>query len=365
MSGGRLPAKVRVLIVEDSLVARAWLQHILAADPDIEVIGTAGDGTEAVELAERLRPDVITMDLHMPKMNGLDATRRIMETDPVPIVMVTGSFVHDEVAGAFRALEAGALTVLEKPRGIGHPRHDADARELVQTVKTMSEVKLVRRRPRSQQTGAAVPAATRVDIDSAGREVRLVAIGASTGGPLALKTILSGLPSAFPAPILIVQHMSAGFIGGFGEWLDQMSGYPVRIAVDGEALLAGHAYIAPDGRHAEVGHGGRIALIEAEAENGHRPSVSRLFRSVAEVLGRNTIGVLLTGMGWDGADGLKLMQQKGAVTIAQDRETSVVFGMPREAIEIGAAAYVLSPAGIAQTLGSLAGRGAMDGARRA
>lgn len=348
-------AKVQVLVVEDSPVMRELLVHIFGADPEIAVIGTAGNGDEAIEAVKRRQPDVITMDVHMPKMNGMDATRKIMETNPVPIIILTGSSVRGEVAATFRALEAGALAVVEKPPGIGHPGHETAVKELVQTVKLMSEVKVVKRWPKRQAAAPAEPARRAIELAPAQTEIKLVAIGASTGGPIVLKTILSGLPRDFPVPILIVQHIATGFTEGFAEWLAQSTGVAVHVAAHGEPLLRGHAYVAPDGFHLSVEESGRIALSSQEPENGHRPSVSRLFRSVAKVMGRNAIGVLLTGMGKDGAEELKLMKEKGAVTIAQNQETSVVYGMPGEAVNLDAATHVLSPDEIAPALGSLVG----------
>ena len=344
---------IRVLVVEDSPVVREFLVHLLGSDPEIDVIGTAANGERAVEAAQHQRPDVITMDIHMPEMNGLDATRRIMETHPTPIVIVSGSSAREEVTSAFRLLEAGALAVVEKPRGPGHPDHEAAARELVQTVKTMAEVKVVRRWGRRGAPFSAASAPPSVRIEAAAAEARLIAIGASTGGPIVLKTILAGLPGNFGVPILIVQHISPGFTDGFVEWLAQASGFAVHVATDGAHPLPGHAHVAPDGFHMTLRRDGAIALSRDAPENGHRPSVSCLFRSVAAVLGRNAIGVLLTGMGKDGAEELKLMRNQGAVTIAQDRETSVVHGMPAEAISLEAATYVLPLERIAAALGAL------------
>lgn len=354
MSAAGAGRKVRVLVVEDSPVMRELLVHLLGADPGIEVAGFAHDGEEALEAVREKKPDVVTMDFHMPKLNGLDATRRIMETHPTPIVIVSGSSAREEVTSAFRLLEAGALAVVEKPRGPGHPGHEAAARELVQTVKTMAEVKVVRRWARREAPLPAAPAPRSVRIEAAAAEARLVAIGASTGGPIVIKTILAGLPANFAVPILIVQHIASGFTDGFVEWLGQASGFPVHVASDAAHPLPGHAYVAPDGFHMKLRHDGAIALNRDAPENGHRPSVSCLFRSVAAVLGRNAIGVLLTGMGKDGAEELMLMRHKGAVTIAQDRETSVVHGMPGEAVSLEAASYVLSPDEIAAALAGLA-----------
>ena len=346
---------IRVLVVEDSPVARRFLIHILSSDPQIQVIETAEDGEEALEAVERAKPDVITMDIHMPKMNGLDATRRIMEIHPTPIVIVSGSSSTKEAAAAFRAMEAGALAVVQRPAGMGHPDHEDTVADLVRTVKLMSEVTVVKRwaRPRPEAASPAVPPPMDVQLRRSPTEIKLIAIGASTGGPPVLQTILSGLPTDFPAPVLVVQHMAAGFIHGFVEWLAQTSNLPVHVATPGEPVLPGHVYVAPDGFQMKVGMGGRISLTKEKDENGLRPSVSYLFRSITNLYGQNAIGVLLTGMGKDGAEELKLMKEKGALTIAQDQESSVVHGMPGEAIHLGAATYVLSPDRIVAVLTNL------------
>ncbi len=350
---------IRVLVVEDSPVVREFLVHILNSDPDLRVIGTAKDGEEALEAAKSKKPDVITMDIHMPKMDGFEATRKIMETHPTPIVIVSGSSSAAEVASTFHALEAGALSVIPRPKGIGHPEYERTARELIQTVKLMSEVKVVRRWPRSRKQPE-VSSTPKAKTDRTAQEIRIVAIGASTGGPLALQTILSKLPISFPVPVVIVQHMAAGFIDGFVEWLGQSSGLPVHVASHGEHLRPGHIYVAPDGFHMGVAAGDRLILSTNEAENGLRPAVCYLFRSVAHVYGRDAVGVLLTGMGKDGAEGLKLMREKGAITAAQDEQTSVVYGMPKEAIDLDAAMYLLSPDSIAGLLTSLAHKSGME-----
>ncbi len=346
---------IKVLVVEDSAVVREFLVEILGSDPGIEVIGTANDGEEAVEAVLRTRPDVITMDIHMPKLDGLEATRRIMETHPTPIVIVSGSTDPHEVATTFRAMEAGALAVLRRPAGIGHPDHEATARDLVQTVRLMSEVKVVRRWPRMRPE-TSVPRPSELGLTRAPAKVRVIAIGASTGGPPVLQTILAGLPKDFPSPVLIVQHMATGFIRGFIEWLAQTSTLPVHIATHGETMLPGHVYVAPDEFQMKVEHGGTIALARDEPKNGLRPSVSCLFRSVAAVYGAEAVAGLLTGMGRDGAEELKLLRDKGAVTFAQDKDSSVVHGMPGEAIRLEAATLVLPPEKIAAALTSLANR---------
>lgn len=353
-TGRRHEAKplIDVLVVEDSPVVREFLIYALQSDPCIRVIGTACNGEEALDAVRHYRPDVITMDIHMPKMGGLEATRRIMETDPRPIVIVSGSRDSREVMTAFEAMEAGALAVLSRPAGIGHPDHEATVRALVQKVKLMSEVKVVRRWPKVQQSQPS-PRPAETALTNARTAVRVVAIGASTGGPPALHTILNSLPKTYSAPLLIVQHMATGFIEGFVEWLAQSSALPVHVAVHDSLVLPGHAYVAPDDHQMKVGRTGRIVLTRDDPENGLRPSVSYLFRSIADVYGREAVAGLLSGMGRDGAEELRQLRDKGAVTFAQDKESSVVHGMPGEAIRLDAAMLILSPEKIAGALTSL------------
>lgn len=342
---------IKVLVVEDSSVVREFLVHILNADPGIEVVGTAKNGEEAIEAVRLMKPHVITMDINMPKMNGLEATRRIMETDPTPIVVVSGSWDSNEVAKTFHAMESGALAFLPRPKGIGHAEHEKGVKELIQTVKLMSEVKVIRRWRRPQKDVRVVrelPLLKRPQAD-----IRMVAIGASTGGPIALQAILSALPKDLSIPLLIVQHMASGFTKGFVEWLAQSTGFPAYMADHGEYVQPGHAYIAPEEFHMGIEEGNRIALSKDEPENGLRPSVSYLFRSVAKVFGQGAIGVLLAGMGRDGAGELRLMREKGAITIVQDEESSAVYGMPGEAVRLDAAIYILPPEGIAAAVEKL------------
>jgi len=341
-------SKIRLLIVDDSASVRMLLERIFGTDPAFEVVGFACDGEEAIAAVKRLSPDVITMDIYMPRMSGLEATARIMETHPTPIVILSGNLDEEEVISSFRAMEAGALIALPKPRGGAHKEHAADVALMVKKVKLMAEVKVVKRwsrpgkgLPLTVPPAAGAPAASPPQV---------VAIGASTGGPVVINTILSSLPADFPLPLLIVQHMADGFIHGFADWLNLSSRLPVRVASHGESMLAGHVYIAPDGFHMLAEPGGRIALTRSAPENGQRPSVSLLFRSVAEAYGRNAVGILLTGMGDDGALELKLMKSRGAVTMAQDQKSSIIFGMPGEAVRLGAATYVLPPERIAAYL---------------
>jgi two-component system chemotaxis response regulator CheB len=253
-------------------------------------------------------------------------------------------------------MEAGALAVLKKPMGIGHPEHEANAKELIQTVKLMSEIKPVRRWPSRALEVRAAKAMPGTPLPKTQKQINVVAIGASTGGPPVIEAILSGLPEDFPVPLLIVQHMAAGFTTGFVEWLDRTSALPVHVATDGIRILPGQAYVAPDGVQMKVEMGGKISLINDPPEHGLRPSVSYTFRSVTKAFGVNAVGVLLTGIGEDGAKELKLMKDNGAITIAQDKESSVVFGMPGKAVDLDAAMYVLPPNMIVATLIRLANR---------
>ncbi|EKD83851.1 MAG: hypothetical protein ACD_39C00407G0002 [uncultured bacterium] len=343
---------IKVLIVEDSLVAQELLIHILTSDSEIRVVGVAHNGEEAIEAVRLLKPNVITMDIHMPGIDGFEATRQIMATQPTPIVVVSNSLVTGEAAQVFKAMEVGALAVFHRPPGVTHPDHKKAAKDLLQTVKLMSEIKVVRRLSHLQKKPLDTLAPVRSTIQNAKSlpEVRLVAIGASTGGPIALQKILCGLPKDFSLPVLIVQHIASGFVNGFVEWLAASCSLPVKIAEHGHVVLPGHVYVAPDNFHMGIDRGLRIDLRASPPENGIRPSVSYLFRSVAEILGAKAVGILLTGMGRDGAQELRLMKDNGAITIAQNAESSVVFGMPGEAIKIDAATSVLSPAEIAEML---------------
>jgi two-component system chemotaxis response regulator CheB len=348
--------KINVLVVEDSPVVQMLLKHLLDNDPQLQVIGTANNGQEAVDFVAGQKPDVILMDVHMPKMDGYEATRRIMETQPVPIIISSATMSTAELGETFHALEAGAVAFVEKPAGLGSPGFDRMAQKLLQTVKLMAEVKVVKRWARDRRPGATVAAPPAAELPQRAEAIQVVAIGASTGGPPVIQTILKGLPRDYPVPVLIVQHIASGFLSGMVDWLRQTSPLPVQLAVHGAVALPGHVYLAPDGFHLGLLPNKRIWLSRDDPENGLRPAVSFLFRSVANVSGSRAVGVLLTGMGRDGAAELKLLKDKGAVTIAQDAETSVIHGMPGEAIQLGAALYTLPPRQIAATLATLVNR---------
>lgn len=345
---------INVLVVDDSPVVRDFLTHLMESDPELHVIGTASNGEEAVEAVQRLKPDLVTMDVQMPRLNGFEATRLIMETTPVPIIIVTGSVDPKEEATIFRTIEAGALTVLAKPEGVGHPDHERSAREFVKIAKLMAEVRVVRKWPRYAPIEKPQPTEP-AEAEERERFARIVAIGASLGGPVVIQHILAGLPRDYPFPVLIVQHMSMGFMAGFAEWLAKSSAIPVKVATQGELIHGGCAYVAPDGSNMGAEGDMRISLRSCSSKDGLCPSVSHLFRSIADNYGKDGVGVLLTGMGRDGAEELKMIRERGGTTIAQDSKSSIVNGMPGEADKIHAATHVLPPDRIIEMLKGLGG----------
>ncbi len=337
---------LNVLVVDDSPMARQLLVEILEQDPDICVVGVARNGREGVELTQELRPDLITMDIQMPVMDGFEATQEIMIVRPTPIVIVSASTTVHEVETGMRALRAGALTVRLKPHGPGSPNFDREVIELIDTVKSLAEVKVVR-----QYRNLVCPTSTTV-APGQGTNVgyHAVAIAASTGGPPALHCLLSALPADFPVPILLVQHIADGFGGPFAKWLDTTVSVSVRVPEDGERLEPATVYVAPEARHLGVSRSRRIALSSAPPIGGFRPSASYLFDAVAREFGNKVVAMILTGMGSDGVDGLRTVREKGGRTIAQDEATSVVWGMPGTAVAAGLIQDVLPVDGMAKRL---------------
>ena len=348
-------APIKVLVVEDSLTVQLLLTEAIEADGRLQVVNRVATGEQALEFVKASRPDVVLMDVHLPGINGFEATRRIMATTPVPIVICSAVSDPDDVATTFEAMEAGAVAVVAKPGGLHSANQAEIKRHLVETLRLMAEVKVVRRWGR---------AATRRPVDSPQPAIaeaarhktmkRVVAIGTSTGGPPVLRTILSELPASFPLPILVVQHISPGFLPGLVEWLGTSCALPLEIAAHGAPLLGGHVYFGPDGFHLGVNAKGHIALAKRAADDHLCPSVAHLLRSVTETYGAGGIGVLLTGMGSDGAAELAELRQRGGTTIAQDKNSSVVHGMPGEAIRLGAATHILPAGQIAGELVRLA-----------
>jgi two-component system chemotaxis response regulator CheB len=352
-------AVIRVLIVDDMQTIRLQLRVILESDPELRVVGAVGSGEEAVAFCRESRPDIITMDINMPGMGGYEAIRQIMSETPCPIVVITGIESQHLMDVSFKALALGALTVLPKLRGLS--TDDAEAKSLIQQVKVMAGVKVVRRtsRPESQPAisgeGVAKPAGPiKNPVPSKlQKPAQLVAIGLSTGGPPALQTILSGLPPSFSLPIVVVQHISPGFMLGLAAWLSNATPFRCKVGDLGEAIKPGTVYLAPDNAHLTFRGNSNLWHDGSEPVDGHRPSATVLFESVAQNFGATAIGLLLTGMGRDGAKGLKAMYEAGAYTIAQDEASSLIFSMPKAAIDLNAVKEVLGLNQIAHRLKDL------------
>lgn len=328
--------KIRVMIVEDSDVVREFLLHLIAQDPRLEVVAAARSAEEALRLLRPLTPDVISMDIRLPGMNGLEATRRIMSEKPTPIVVVAAGVGMEDSAMAMDALRAGALTVLEKPVGTAHADYAAMAERLCTQLAIMSEVKVVSQR--GYRNFTPLPQAPDVPcspVEHAGT-FRMLGIVASTGGPNALVQVLGGLGKDFPLPICLVQHINASFLNGFVRWLSGVCPFQVVIAANGEKPVPGKVYVAPPDNHLVVTPQGRIGYDFRNPVCAQRPSGNVLFESMARALDTQAIGVLLTGMGADGAEGLLALHQAGAHTIAEDASTAVVYGMPAVAVRLGA-----------------------------
>lgn len=335
-------------MAEDSTTARELMVEMLSSDPECQVVGQASNGIEAVERTRELRPDVVTMDIHMPRLNGFDATKQIMIESPTPIVIVTASLDPSDVQTSMNALRAGALTVVAKPRGPGSSDFEESSKEFVSTVKLMSQVKVVRHW--RQRTKVELPPPRPA---SGKGNARIIAIAASTGGPGALVRLLSEFPGDLPVPIAVVQHIANGFGEGFVTWLNSCLSLKAKLAENGEPLLPGTVYVAPDDRHLGVSARSTTLLTSAPPVGGFRPSGTFLFESVAKAFGTTAIAVVLTGMGQDGVEGLKFVREAGGTIIAQDEESSVVFGMPKAAIATGFVDYVLPLPAIAPRLLSL------------
>ena len=336
--------RVRVLIVDDSGFFRRRLTEIFAADPLIEVIGTAANGQEAIDQVAKLRPDVITMDIEMPVMDGITAVKRIMASHPTPVLMFS-SLTTEGAQATFEALEAGAADYLPKRlEDIAADRNEA-IRELTGRVRQLATRGLGNARARpvlSVSPAAAAPVPPPRTVVS-GRH-KVVAIGASTGGPVALQQVLMALPKDYPLPIVLVQHMPGTFTGPFAQRLNQMCQINVKEAVDGDVLTPGQALLAPGGKQMVLeAHGAQVQVRIRESEPGqhYRPCVDVTFRSVAQVFPGKTLALVLTGMGADGREGARALKQGGSTIWAQDEKTCVVYGMPAAVAEAGLADQVL------------------------
>lgn len=347
--------KIRVLIVEDSLVVRELLKHIIGTDNRFDVVAAVETAEEAIRILPVAEPDVISLDIRLPGMNGLDATLQIMTRRPTPIVVVSANVDDDELNIAMNALRAGALAVVEKPVGVTNVAFEAMAARLCTQLAIMSQVKVMPQRlNRGLNFGTNLPPPPEPIRNAGGYS--MVGIASSTGGPQALTQLLGGLGRDFPLPILLVQHITSSFLDGFVSWLSAVTPLEARLAVTGERPQPGRIYMAPAERHLSLVDG-RIALVDAPPVCSQRPSGTVLLNAMAKDLGRRGIGIVLTGMGSDGAEGLLTMRKAGAYTIAEDESTCVVFGMPAAAAELGAAREMLPLGGIAPRLRALAGEG--------
>jgi two-component system, chemotaxis family, protein-glutamate methylesterase/glutaminase len=343
----------QVLIVDDSPVSRQLLTYILESDPEIKVMGTAENGEEALNILKRQNPDIILMDIIMPRMDGLETTRKIMQTKPIPIIIVSGVYNPHDIQKSYDAISAGAVAVLEKPTGIRDPHYPEMARSITQAIKGLKEIKLKPLASLTPKEPSPSIFAKPVASVSHHSPFNLIGIGASMGGPQALNTILSDLPASFPVPILVVQQIAAGFTEGLASWLQRNSRLHIKMAQEGEIASPGHVYIAPDNVHLEVGMNHVLQLIDGPPEHGNKPSLGRLFRSMAKTQGAKSIAVVLTGRGRDGVDDLLFLKEKGALTLAQDEESSVLFDRASKAIQLNAVKQVLPLQLIASTLKSL------------
>jgi two-component system chemotaxis response regulator CheB len=346
--------KVRVLVVDDSALMRKMIPQMLEADHSIEVVGTAMDGTFCLKKIEELRPNVVTLDLQMPGMNGIDTLKEIVRRHPVPVIVVS-SHSTEGASVTLKALGLGAFDFVTKPQDASG--HMADTtRELIAKIKAAANCKVVRP---GILRGTPAPLEKISAGKSAPAPTKMVAIGISTGGPQALEFLLAQLPPDFAGTILVVQHMPEGFTEMFARRLNELSGLRVKEAQSGDVLQAGRVLISPGSRHMKVKRlpmGDVVVLSDDAPVNGHRPSVDVLFHSVAEEFGPLAIGVLMTGMGEDGALGLGAMKKAGSMTIAQSEESCVVFGMPKAAIERGYATRVVGLDVLSSTLQALCGR---------
>ena len=328
---------IRVVVTDDSHLIRVLLTKILDSDPMIKVVGTARNGREAVELTKTLAPDIVTMDIRMPVMDGFAATKVIMSECPTPILVISSSVSRDDLKISFNAIQAGALDIIEKPRGNLESDYGKIGSDILKRVKLVSEIHVFKHlSPNLQKT-----------ISWSGKRLaegaseKAVVIGASTGGPKALHQLFMQMPSDFDAPVFVTQHISEGFGQGCVDWLDRSSPLKIKTAEDGERVIPGEVYFAPDKGLLEL-DGRNVIRVRRTRPSEERIPIDIMIASVAEAYGDQTIAVLMTGMGNDGVEGLRAVKGRNGATIAQDKKSSIVFGMPKAAIEAGLADNVLS-----------------------
>jgi len=333
------PAPIRVLLVDNSSLALTILQKLLSNTSRIEVVGTATNGREALELIPGIRPDVICTDIHMPGMDGAEMTREIMKTNPLPILLVTISGSNGTDNKTFKALEYGAVDVFQKPRAFKDSISHEMSRDLIQKIEMVSGVYPIRR----SQSSHAFRKPKLPGSFVTGKTIKMIGIGASTGGPNVLQVIFNSLPQNFPVPILCVQHIEKGFLPGLVDWLGSHTRLKVRIARSGELPEPGVVYFPEDDTHLKIDQHLRLNSSSELPVNGHRPSVDVLFNSLAEFYGPAALAILLTGMGNDGAEGMRRIWDREGTTLIQNEESCVVYGMPQRALELNGVRYSLSP----------------------
>jgi two-component system chemotaxis response regulator CheB len=338
-----MSGQIKVLVVDDSSLVRKIVTDILEKDPDIKVVGTANNGKTAIFRNQELNPDVITMDIEMPILDGLAALKQIMSTKPKPVIMMSVLTQHGAEA-TFKALELGAVDFIPKPSTLMSMSVEEIGDLLIRKVKSVAKSKLNIQKIEDERIKSGIQ---RTDVKPVLKDIsdKIVAIGTSTGGPSALINVFNKFPEKFPSPVLVVQHMPEGFTAAFSKRLNDSSNLNVKEAEDGDDVLPGHGYVAPGHSHMDIVKKGdkyRIRVFKADKVSGHMPSIDVLFNSVAEYAGNRSVGVIMTGMGKDGAEGLLRIKGKGGYTIAQNEETSVVYGMNRVAVEIGATDEVVS-----------------------
>ena len=352
---------IRVLIVEDSPIALTILKRIFKSAPEIEIVGTANSGVDALELIPKIHPDVICTDFHMPHMNGLEFTSHVMARYPLPILVISASVQEEDNHRIFQLLEAGAVDILPKPKAGLDVENRLLKQSLINKVKVLSGVRVFKKKRPLSVVHQPLRRSAHTSLAARIRSTpKILVVGASTGGPLALQELLMHLPADFPLPVICVQHISLGFLQGLIDWLAVSCQLSIQVAQVGERPRPGNIYFPPERQHLVIDHRGRFAHSQAPPVDSHRPSVTTTFISAAQFYGRKTIGVLLTGMGRDGAEGMRVIADAGGVTIAQNEATSVVFGMPKEAIALGAAHQVLPIQAIAPAVLKLVQKRSLD-----
>lgn len=345
-------SKIKVLIVEDSPLIQQLLSYIFAQDAQFQIVGTADDAASTLKSVYTLQPDVVTMDIQLKKSNGLELTRQLMQSTPVPIVVISTSCQSGDTQMALEIVQAGALAAIPKPPAVNHPDFAKIASNLRQTVKDMSAVKVVKRR--QTVTFSKLPVLTMEEAVRAASQYQVLVIGASTGGPPAVLSFLKELSPDLPVPVILVQHIYPGFAPGLVEWLSAGSSLKVKLLTSSQKAEPGTVYLCENGYQMAVKADTIISVTpDKNADQRHCPSVAHLFQSAAVSYGSKAIGIIFSGMGTDGAEELKLMREKGAMTIAQDQKSSIVYGMPGEAAKLNAAEHILSPPQAAKFINSL------------